>query len=401
MPELVWILDNRKGSFFGNKGVSSNYIVPKNDLVVDQRLLAGNILWIVLRGNDDRLLKVIKIKKVERILEGYHSDDFLISAELTESFKLVSDYSSATKYKVLSTRTLSLGISEIEFDVSETFRLLVKSTIQIKLTSIPEKLFTDIDLQLLPHNRLQLAKAAIRTITAHLTLDQVWANGTGDKLGAFANFAYSIIAKKKSSQKAAEVVTELKTFDPMSILFRQIAHKDHSLGKVDKSKPPSVDIEFTEIEPDNIYAREFLFIDSRFIGLEEALNKTEHAEKIHQEMLKDISKFLIGRGIIPYESGSIDLMYSLEDSLNVFEIKSTNTNNILAQAAKGAFQLACYQNELSKNYIKMNAQLILHKTESNEIEEYALDALHRLGVRTLFYDPTKAWPNRVKDILTV
>jgi hypothetical protein len=398
MPELVWILDSRKGSFFGNKGVSSNYIVPKNDLGVDQKLLAGNILWVVLRGNEDRLLIVIKIKKVERILEEYHSDDFLISAELTESFKLISDYSAATKYKVANTRALSLGISEIGFDVSETFRLLVKSTIQVKLTSIPEKLFTNIDLQPLPHNRSQLAKVAIRTITAHLTLDQVWASGTGDKLGAFANFAYSIFVKKTSSQQVAELVSELKNFDPISILFRQIATKDHARDKADKSKPPSVDIEFTEIEPNNIYAREFLFIDSKLSGLEEALNKTEHAEKIHQEMLKDISTFLSGRGIIPYESGSIDLMYNLDDSLNVFEIKSTNVSNILAQAAKGAFQLACYQNELSKSYDKLNARLILHKTESNEIEEYALDALHRLGVRVLFYDPTKPWPNRIKDM---
>ena len=395
MAELVWILDSRKGPFFGNKGISSNYIIPQNDLRIDLGLLAGNILWIVLRGTEDRLFKVIKIKKVERILEGYHSGDFLVSVELTESIKLVSDYSAAAKYKLDNLQHLNAGVSEIEAKASEVYRLLVKNAIQIKLTSIPEKLLASVDLQPLPRNRTQLAKIAIRAITSTFTLDQVWAGGSGEKLRAFANFAYAVISRKKDVLHAQELSKELQSLDPTFSLFKHTDDKERVRSPIDKLKAPSVDAEFTEIDPANVYAREFLSIDSKLKDLEEALNKTEHAEKIHQEMLRDISTFLISRGIVPYESSSIDLMYTLENTLNIFEIKSTNVNNILAQSAKGAFQLSCYQNELSKDYDQLNAKLIIHKTESDEIEEYALAALRRLGIIVLLYDPTKPWPNRV------
>jgi hypothetical protein len=399
MRELVWILDSGKNSSLGNKGVFSNYIIPKNDLGINPKILAGNKLWVVLRGHEDRLLKLIRVKKVERILEGYHKEDFLISSELTESIKLVSSYPTATRYKVSVTRTLPLGISEIESDDSGEFRMLIKNNIQVKLTAVPENLLAPIAMQPLPNGNLQLVRAAIRAITTSLTLEQLWAAGTRDKLGAFSNFAYALIAKNKSTQRAAETVKELKSLDPIDILLKR-DFAEYNLNNLDaKSMSPKVDTEFTEIEPNNIYAREFLYIDSKLKGLEDSLNKTEHAEKVHQEMLKDISMFLIKTGVTPYESGSIDLMYIKGEILNVFEIKSSSANNLLAQAAKGAFQLACYYNELSKIYDSLNTRLILHKTGSDELDEYAIEALHRLGIHALFYDPAKPWPNRVENIL--
>lgn len=161
---------------------------------------------------------------------------------------------------------------------------------------------------------------------------------------------------------------------------------------------PSVDTEFSEIEPGKIFAREFVSIDSKLGNLEEALKKTEHAEKIHQAMLKDISEFLIANGITPYESNSIDLLYKSRDKLNVFEIKSSNVDNILSQSSKGAFQLACYLNELSKDYDNLNSRLVLHVTESPELQKYAVEALLRLGIEVLFYDPSRSWPNRIQGL---
>jgi hypothetical protein len=164
------------------------------------------------------------------------------------------------------------------------------------------------------------------------------------------------------------------------------------------SRAPSVDVEFTEIDPDKIYARKFISVDSKFRDLEETLNKTEHAEKVHQAMLKDISSYLLTKGVVPYESGSIDLMFRSGSKLNVFEIKSSNAGNLLAQAAKGAFQLACYLNELIKDYGNLEARLVLHETGCREIQSYAIEVLTKLGIQALIYDPAQPWPKRLHGL---
>jgi len=92
-------------------------------------------------------------------------------------------------------------------------------------------------------------------------------------------------------------------------------------------------------------------------------------------------------------------MYMFREKMNVFEIKSTNTDNILSQASKGAFQLACYLNELEKDYNNLNARLVLHVTESNGLQNYTVEALLRLGIGVLFYDPSKPWPSRLQGML--
>lgn len=398
MFDLVWILSSEKSASFGNKGIFASYIIPKNDMKVELQMLAGNRLWVVLRGPEDRLLKLIKIKKVEQIIDGYHAGDFLVSTELAESFKLVSSYSMAAKCKVPNTRALNLGVSELDLQTSLSLHMLVKEMMQIKLISPTEQLLRQINLTLLPNNSHQLVSNALRAVISRLTLDQIWANGTGEKLGAFSNFAFALISSKINIKQAPDLLEELRNLDPVSILLNKRKLQAHD-DLANTRKLPRIDIEFTLIEPQNIYARKFLFIDSKFNYLEDALNKTEHAEKIHQEMLKDISMFLIDHGVTPYESSSIDLMYSTGNKLNVFEIKSTNINNILAQAAKGAFQLACYLNELRKNYNNiLNTKLILHKTENQGLDEYAREALSCLNIHVLFYDPSKPWPARVHGL---
>ncbi len=233
---------------------------------------------------------------------------------------------------------------------------------------------------------------------SHLTLEQVWANGTGDRLGAFSNYACALLTKKMGTKPSPEIVGDLKVFDQVSVIFAEEKPSPEREEPGHNYHAPSVDTEFSEIEPGKIYAREFVSADSKLSSLEEALKKTEHAEKIHQAMLKDISEYLITNGIKPYESGSIDLLYRSRKKLNVFEIKSSNIDNILSQSSKGAFQLACYLNELSKDYDNLNARLVLHVTQSPELQKYAVEALLRLGIEVLFYDPGKSWPNRIQGL---
>ncbi|HUW98177.1 MAG TPA: hypothetical protein VMV40_04940 [Acidiferrobacter sp.] len=399
MPDLVWVLDGDKGPSFGSAGVSGSYILPKNVVDLEPESLAGRRLWVVLRGHEDRLLLLVKIKTVERIIDDdYYSGDYWISPEMTGSIKLVSDFAGAARYATMSTRSSMLGVSELSQGSSDALTALVKGSIQTKLLPPDKRSLSKIDFQLLPSNGRRLAQSALRAVVSQLTLEQVWANGTGDRLGAFSNYACALLTESMGTRPSPGIVYDLKAFDPVSVIFAK-----EKLG-AERREPgysynaPCVDTEFSEIEPREICAREFVSTDSKPRNLEEMLKKTGHAEKIHQEMLKDISEYLITNGIKPYESSSIDLLYRSKEKLNVFEIKSSNVDNILSQSSKGAFQLACYLNELSKDYDNLNARLVLHVTQSPELQKYAVDTLLKLGIEVLFYDPGKSWPNRIPGL---
>lgn len=398
MSDLVWVLDGEKGPSFGSSGVSGSYILPKNEVGFEPESLAGRRLWFVLRGREDRLLLLVKIKKVERIIEGYYTGDYCISPEMTGSIKLVSDYDGAARFATTSTRASRLGVSELSPEASYALSSLVRGSIQTKLLPPDKRSLSQVDFQLLPSNGRRLAQSAVRAVMSNLTLEQVWANGTGDRLGAFSNYACALLTEKMGAKPSPSIVDDLKALDPLSVIFAEEKHKDERGARGQSYNAPCVDTEFYEIEPGKIYAREFVSVDSKLRNLEEALKKTEHAEKIHQAMLKDISEFLITNGVTPYESSSIDLLYRSREKLNVFEIKSSNVDNILSQSSKGAFQLACYLNELVKDYDNLNARLVLHVTDSPELQDYAVEALRRLGIEVLFYDPSKSWPNRIQGL---
>jgi hypothetical protein len=398
MSDLVWVLDSEKGTFFGSSGVSGSYILPKNEVDFEPGSLSGRRLWVVLRRQEDRLLLLVKVKKVERIIDGYYSGDYLISPEMTGSFKLVSNYLGAIRYATMAARASKLGVSELSQESSDALALLVKGSIQLKLLPPDKRSLSKVDFQLVPSNNRRLAQSTLRAVVSHLTLEQVWANVTGDRLGAFSNYACALLTEKMGTKPSPEIVGNLKAFDPVSLIFAEEKSTPEWGEPSHNYNAPLVDTEFSEIEPGKIYAREFVSADSKQRNLEEALKKTEHAEKIHQAMLKDISEYLITNGIKPYESSSIDLLYRSGEKLNVFEIKSSNIDNILSQSSKGAFQLACYLNELSRDYDNLNAKLVLHTIQSPSLQKYVVEALLRLGIEVLFYDPNTNWPNRVQGL---
>lgn len=398
MSDLVWVLDYERGASFGSAGVSGSYILPKSEINFEPFNITGQRLWIVLRGQEDRLLLLVKVKKVERLIDGYYSGDYWISPEMTASIKLADDYAGAARYTEVLTRNSTLGVSQLSKESSDGILELVRKSIQTKLLPPDRSLLSKVDFQLLPSNGRRLAQGALRSVVSHLTLNNVWANGTGDRLGAFANYACTLLSERLGVKPSPNVVEALKFFDPTYRIFTE------ERIAVEKNEPdisyraPCVDTEFSEIEPGKLFAREFVSTDSKLRSLEEALKKTERAEKIHQAMLKDISEYLIANGIKPYESSSIDLLYKSKEGLNVIEIKSANVDNILSQSSKGAFQLACYLNELSKDYDNLNAKLVLHVTQSPDLQNFAVDVLLRLGINVLFYDPGKHWPNRIQGL---
>jgi hypothetical protein len=397
MSDFVWIVPSERQSSLGNGGISPSYIIPHGQMNGQEGRLRGSRLWIILRGAEDRCIAVASIKMVERFREDYYANDFLVSCDTTASFRLSSSFEDAKPYTLSDFRDQAVGTYAAPEGVVGKLKDLVSKTVQVKLSAPTDTTLKRVKFAVLPKRGKGLAKAALSQITQALSLDQVWASGTGDKLGPFSNFASRLLFLH--GHDAAQAAPFLKTSDPVSLLTETVANivalkPENFAQAVEKS----VDLDFTEIDPETIYAREFVPSEGFLPDLESALSKTEAAEKLHQDMLRDISSYLKEKGISPYESSSVDLMITLNEQTRIFEIKSSTLTNIVAQAAKGAFQIACYVNAMAADYQPLTAAIILHKIEDANLEKFVHDALDRLSVRHLTYDPSKKWPERVAGL---
>lgn len=398
MSNFVWIVSSEQENFLGSGGVSSSYIIPYDQMNGHSAHLEGNRIWIVLRRNEDRCIAVASIKMVEKFKEGYYKDDFLISCDTTKSFRLSSSFLKAKPYALNDFSANGLGMHSASVEAVGKMSGYISNTVQVKFSQPVASVLRRVKLEVLPKRGESLAKAIISYLTQALPLDEVWGAGTGDKLGPFSNFASRLLTFHGFSDAQAAIF--LKENDPVYLLTKAIAGGlvPNPLDSI-KSIKKGVDLDFTRVVPDMIYARKFVPSEQSKSDLEGALAKTEAAEKLHQEMLRDIVSYLSGKGVLPYESLSIDLMISLEDTTCIFEIKSAMAANITAQAAKGAFQIACYFNAMVSDYQPLKAALILHKIEDAKMERFVHDALDRLNVKHLTYDPQKRWPDRVKGLL--
>ena len=338
------------------------------------------------------------IKGVERFREGYHENDFLVSCDTTMSFRISTSFEDAKPYALDDFRDQGLGMHGAPEKAVNKLKGAVSKSVQVKLAAPADATLKRTNFDVLPKGDKRLAKAALSQITQALPLDQVWASGIGDKLGPFSNFASRLLTLH--GYDARQASSFLKANDPVS-LFTE-ATDDAAVSKLEsaaRAVAKRIDLDFTKIDPEKIYAREFILSEGFLPDLEGALMKTEAAEKLHQDMLRDISSYLKENGVYPYESASIDLMITLQDQTRIFEIKSSTPTNIVAQAAKGAFQMACYVNAMGADYDPLDAFLILHSVEDKNLEKFVHDALARLNVKYLIYNPREKWPERLPGLL--
>lgn len=152
---------------------------------------------------------------------------------------------------------------------------------------------------------------------------------------------------------------------------------------------------FTE---DDLSAREMIWNKNSFSEekLVDGLLKTNLAEQRHQEILRQlISQFTL-MGMTPLGSSSIDLAIEFDDTIALFEIKSTTLDNYKDQALKGCGQLAEYAFNLSnKTNKKIFKFLILEVPIDGPVDSvYVSNICKTMNVATIDFNFNNAWPDR-------
>lgn len=195
-------------------------------------------------------------------------------------------------------------------------------------------------------------------------------------------------------------LSRLGIFDEVDIRNAINVLLSDSMRPIEK-KRPMVDLDLRVIDPDKIKSRKFVMpcLDNDF-----SIIATEKAEERHQEILRDISHYLIARNIIPLESYSLDLVIKSCAGFVICEIKSANTDNFFRQCEKALSQLLRYDYEfyISEKKVLKKCLIVEHCTESN-YREYIRNFLAYYGIYVMYYNIDVEWPERligIEDIIT-
>lgn len=400
--QFVWILDAGIDPYLqGSGGISFSYVLPGSQAPDVPESLAGANIVVCLRGvRGDLLFALIRIAQVERFEDGLNAGDYLLTVSPFDSFRCVRSYDEgAESFSTSEFSAVSSGLHEITEKIYEKIKSNVVSQTIVRLKPPSEA-----DMKRLAGLNIGLksvsAKSAMESVLAKKTLEELWANSNKPKLPPFAHFAYRSIEAQKGEEEANKWIKELSALDPT---VKKVGKNADTLGETNDVdiNIPTVDLDLKPIDPDRLYARKFIARDTDILDLESMLEKTEHAEKRHQDMLRDIVIYLQETGLTPMQSSSIDLFVKTADKTSTtFEIKTTTKNNVLAQAAKGLFQLGCYAKAMKQEGFESNSLvLVMEDIFSDKLNAYVYDVLKNFGICVLFYDGEKSWPDKLPGLI--
>ena len=401
MPDFIWVLPRDKAASFGDVGVSSTYILPHAHAGINASNLVNSFIWIVLRGENDRLALVIKAQSIEKILDGYYKDDFMLTPDLQNSLRIGTAFNQLSSFTTDVSAFSSLGISVISLADAQKLYKLLKINAAVRLTSPTDKSLSNFIVENPPKNHHSLARIATQTAVSSFNFIDIWSDGRHKKYrtAPYASMARAYIENKFKKINLIDIDDELVSSDPYaSISNRKFESIQATYWTATSGNAPRVDAIFTTLDPNKVFAREFRASDLNTLNPIDRIKKTEAAEQRHQEILRDVACYLLSKGLQPFQSNSVDLAYMLSATLFVFEIKTANLENAITQASKGAFQLACYKNALSAEYESIAISLLLEDTGSAELNSFILDTMQTLGISTYFYNGEVEWPFRLSNL---
>jgi hypothetical protein len=402
MKSFLWIIDALLyDNLKSNGGVASSYILPFSNIQLAQaENLTGSYVWIILRNKvKDFLFARLFINRVEKFNDGLNKDDYLLTINNIYSLRIISDNYSFERWQIEQTTTYPYGISEINSEFDLKLLLLLIKSISFKFKQPLNLILHNFYMPPLVGSLQHQAKLAIKSVIINLSLNEIWTCRLPKMLNPFANFAYYKIKIEYTKQKADELLPLLQIHDPISAIQNLLESRDSTepdFRKLGASSIPDIDIELVPIIPHQVFARQLIGKTSQETDYAKIMEKTELAEKRHQDILRDFSTFLISKRLFPKQSLSIDLALDDNDSISVFEIKTANESNIFQQTSKGLFQLLCYREKLIRcNFSIKHTVLILTKLSDSTSETFISNLLAPLGITTLIYNDKFAWPDRL------
>jgi hypothetical protein len=400
MTSFIWMIHRDKENSLGLHGVAPSYLVPKDLFRHDLSELQGSTLWVVLGGNAYRLALVIRVSAVDRILDGYHKGDILVTTNMCESIKIGEKYVSLSSFNIDFLEVPREGLSKPSESDLFSLRNTLKRNVSIRLAPPSTRSLSDIEIDLLPQRLITLVGTLYQAITSSVNLQDIWGDGKDREyqLKPYASFVRLYVKNRLPQIDFTDLEEEVLKRDPFFNLLHFSPSNSNTAHSFETSIVPRFDDLFRLINPEQIYARAFSSSELSELDLHESIKKTEAAEKKHQEILKDVSAYLMMQNLKVFQSTSVDLAYCLSGVLYVLEIKTAHSKNAVSQAAKGIFQLGSYVNGLSNSFKGVAPILLIQKTDNDSLNAFISSTAATLGIKVLLYDEGLDWPDKAKDL---
>lgn len=398
--DYIWAFKSDALTSGPNEPFSLEYHVSGSHLKVAPEDLVGSRTWLVMKENGSSFLyAVIVPSSLEQYQEGLYKDDFLISANAFCSMRFLPRQESKTPWLLPSSFDEEEGIRECTEAEKLSFADLLSknhrsSFAPLRRTitdQIPRTEFKELQLSV-PD---QLAAVLRLTSFGDLSRPQTFPSA----VSVFGGLALEILKQTQPEVDWPAAVELMALLDPMS----QRQDKGSKLKSLEetsealRSLPPLIDTFLEEIDPEKIAPRIFV-ARSKDVSLD-WLDKTNYAEESHERILKDVVLELKKKGYKTMKSRSFDLVAEKTGTRLLFEIKSSNKNNLVAQAEKGIVQLLRYSTAISERSLEGARSLLLLQNSGSHL---ALTHLSKMAERAhaelWLYDEKTNWPGRVQNI---
>jgi len=372
-------------------------VIDPSVLSVDAPKLHEGPLWLLIpHGAQWYIHSYFTLEFLERIEDGYDAGNYVYYADKFNSFYCLSELPSSNRYDVSSIiekhGLRPDTISDLPDRIGEEFREVVDRSAVLSLSSPPNAVTTR--LKNTVFSKTGSAESALEILTVakeQFALGDLTRDARHRDWDEYQNLIYHVLKDDVSGSGDDEIV---EVVNSINTLFT-VAERNSS---------PVVNLDFEEIDPENIKTRSFVAPDDELAAerMRNAVVKTERAEKMHQDMLADVSKYLLSRdrGLCPLESNSVDLAIRLNSDFVIFEIKSSTPENFESQGEKALLQLLKYKFALEKRGHKVLGQyLIIEDSNVALTKKYLADFLSRVEIGVLFYRRDRDWPDRVRGLL--
>ncbi|MBR0197134.1 MAG: hypothetical protein IJQ34_03280 [Kiritimatiellae bacterium] len=394
----AWIVpESWMGLMNANDGVAPCYTLPLVSLPSAQNLPGAHV-FIIVRGNKgDYLFARVVVNSVERCEDEVgNSLGHLLNIDVATSFRTFRSYADiqALDYKTNALVEFSIGLSSISNSIAAELDKQIKAKTQRLIKHFSEREYLRITPPINQCSALFADKVLLREIASRFCVSELW--GSQRVQNPIAHLAIEYLKRHPnfvSNGGIDDVVKRLATvplITPVSFLTANEPTDAHSNNAI-----PEVDLSLVPINPNEIKIRRFV-ARRKAIPIDEMLQKTEAAEKRHQEMLKDISSYLLKNGKKVFQSESIDMAIKCEAGLFVFELKSIACNNAFSQIAKGFFQVLYYSDALMQCGVPIFGKgLIVESNLTEEMADVFSRILGNIGISLYFYNSSHPWPDRI------
>lgn len=395
--DYVWTFNEAAFGSDINGPFSLEYHLPKQRLTVAPSELIGSRLWIVIKNNGGSFLFAALIPSaIEVYKEGKYKGDLLVSSSEFSSVRFLPREDSRGPWRLDS----FISEEDIRECTAEEKALFVDTLNKNRkigfappartvLESVPKTGFFDLE-----HAVPDQLAAVLRTVSLG---DVSIIKSLPESLSALGGVAFTILKSIRSELSESDVVKLLTVLDPVKTIDGLSMHEHDEKIMTLASLPPVVDTFLEEMDIDKISPRTFL--TKILTPSSDWIDKTNDAEEAHENVLKDLALRLKERGFRIYKSRSFDLFAEKSSTRLLWEVKSANGVNTVAQGEKGVIQLLRYSTALSsERFAGTRFLLLLQDSKQPAVQRYLSVISARAGAELWLHDTRKDWPNRVNSI---